>query len=107
MGSSPTAATEYTTMLRRLMDNPHLMRRITGMLIFVSIAEWVVASVVGWVNSVAYVSHLSQLAITISLIPWWQGLRVESRQVEEDIPNEVVDKMVEKTTVEPTDFSSR
>lgn len=84
-----------------LLDNPRLMRRLTGALILVSIVEWIAAGTFGWVNSVAYVSHLSQLAITISLIPWWQGLRVEARQVEEDIPNEVVEKLVEQTTVDP------
>lgn len=81
------------------LDNPHLMRRLTATLILVSVVEWVAATIFGWVNLVSYVSHLSQLAITISLIPWWQGLRVESRQVEEDIPNEVVEKIVENTDV--------
>lgn len=76
------------------------MRKITGCLIVISVLEWIAAGVFGWVNSVAYVSHLSQLAIVISLIPWWQGLRIEARQVEEDIPNEVVDKIVERTTVD-------
>lgn len=82
------------------LENPTLMRRITGVLIPVSVLEWVGATAFGWVNSVAYVSHLSQLAITVSLIPWWQGLRVESRQVEEDIPREVADHLTRTTTLE-------
>lgn len=83
-----------------LFDDPKVMRKITGALIIISIAEWIVAGFVGWVNSVAYVSHLSQLAITISLIPWWQGTKVEARQVEEDIPHEVVDRLVAETDVQ-------
>lgn len=80
-----------------LLDNPRLMHRIIGVLIVLSVIEWGLAHVFGWVSSVAYVSDLSQLAITISLIPWWQGLKIESRQVEEDIPNEVADRLIERT----------
>lgn len=79
------------------------MRRITGVLIPLSVIEWGAATAFGWVNSVAYVSHLSQLAITVSLIPWWQGLRVESRQVEEDIPREVAEHLTEHTTLDKKD----
>jgi hypothetical protein len=87
-------------MIMKILDNPKLMRRITATLIFLSIIEWVAATIFGWVNLVSYVSHLSQLAITISLIPWWQGLRVESRQVEEDIPGAIKKVLVEETTIE-------
>lgn len=76
--------------LIKYLDDPRLMRWVVGALILLSVIEWVGATVFGWVNSVAYVSHLSQLAITLSLIPWWQGLRVESRQV--DDADEKVDK---------------
>jgi hypothetical protein len=85
------------------LNNPVVVRRIVGILIWVSIVEWALAHIFGWVNMVAYVSDLSQLAITISLIPWWQGLRIEVRQVEEDIPNEVANKLIEKTTIEGLD----
>jgi DNA-binding transcriptional regulator of glucitol operon len=87
-------------MIMKILDNPKLMRRITATLIFLSIIEWVAATIFGWVNLVSYVSHLSQLAITISLIPRWQGLRVESRQVEEDIPGAIKKVLVEETTIE-------
>jgi hypothetical protein len=87
--------------MRTVFDNPRLMTRITGFLIIASILEWAAATVFGWVHSVAYVSHLSQLAITISLIPWFQGLRVEARQVEEDIPREVVERVISDTNIEP------
>jgi hypothetical protein len=83
-----------------MMNDPVVMRRVTGVLIILSVIEWIFATFFGLVNQVSYVSHLSQLAITISLIPWWQGLRVESRQVEDDIPNEVTDRLIERTTLE-------
>lgn len=86
--------------LRRLLDDPRVMTRVTGVLIIGSVLEWAAASYFGWVHSVAYVSHLSQLAITISLIPWFQGLRIEARQVSEDIPSAVVERLVAETNVE-------
>lgn len=87
-------------MIQGLFDNPVLLRRIAGWLIILSIFEWAFATFTGLVNQLQYLSHLSQLTFTISLIPWWQGLRVESRQVNEDIPNQVVKKIVEATTVD-------
>ena len=85
---------------RTLSENPATMRRISGMLIICSVIEWTFAGVTGLVNSVAYVSHLSQLTFTISLIPWWQGTKIEARQAEEDIPNDVVEKLVEHTNID-------
>jgi len=84
---------------RGILDNPKLMRKAVGCLIWFSVLEWVAASFLSWVQSVTYVSHLSQLAITISLIPWYQGLRVEGRQEDEDVAEDVKDKLVEKTDV--------
>lgn len=86
--------------LTSYFDDPRVMRKVTGILIIVSIVEWIVAGFVGWVNSVAYVSHLSQLAITISLIPWWQGTRLEVQADEADVPSEVVSKIVKQTTLQ-------
>lgn len=89
-------------MISKLFDNPVLLRRIAGIMIILSVIEWSLATFTGLVHSVTYLSHLSQLTFTISLIPWWQGLRVEARQVEEDIPKEVTQKIIEKTNVEPS-----
>lgn len=86
-----------------IFDNPVLLRRVSGCLILASLVEWGLATVFGAVNSVTYLSHLSQLTFTISLIPWWQGLRVEARQVENDIPDRVVEKVIEKTNVQEAD----
>lgn len=75
------------------------MKWISAFLIWVSIVEWVAAALFGWVNSVAYVSHLSQLAIVISLVPYWQGCRIEARQADADVAGDVVSAIVEETTV--------
>lgn len=87
--------------MKQLFDDPRIWTHITAALIVLSVAEWAAATAFGWVNSVAYVSHLSQLAIVISLIPWWQGTRIEKRQAEEDIPSAVVERIVADTEVEP------
>lgn len=86
----------------RLLDrltSPQLTKRLVGLAIPVSILEWILATSTGWIQSVPYVSHLSQLAITISLIPWYQGLRLETQQDEEDIAEDVKDKLVSETDV--------
>lgn len=75
------------------------MKRLASVVFVTSIIEWVIAWLFGWVYLVAYVSHLSQLTFTISLVPWIQGLRVEARQVEEDIPREVTEHLVQSTNL--------
>jgi hypothetical protein len=46
------------------------------------IARWIVASMTGWINSVAYVSHLSQAALVLGSWSAWQATRVEAQQDE-------------------------
>jgi hypothetical protein len=43
------------------------------------VALWVVATFTGWINSVAYVSHLSQAALVLGSWSAWQGARVEAQ----------------------------
>lgn len=93
--------TPVRSLIDHIFQNPAILRRVAGWLVVASVIEWVEAKLFGWVHMVEYVSHLSQLAITLSTIPWWQGLRVEERQVEEDIPGAVVEKLVKETDVSP------
>lgn len=86
--------------MRNPLDDPKVMKRLAIACFVLSIIEWIMATVFGWVYLVAYVSHLSQLTFTISLVPWIQGLRVEARQVEEDIPDEVVERIIERTSLD-------
>jgi hypothetical protein len=76
------------------------MRSVTGWLVVASLVEWALAGVLGWVHSITYLSHLSQFTFSAALVPWYQGLRVEARQVDEDVPGEVVTRIVEETDVE-------
>jgi hypothetical protein len=47
------------------------------------IALWIVASLTGWIHSVAaYVSHLSQAALVLGSWSAWQAARVEAQQDE-------------------------
>jgi len=62
----------------------------------------------GWVNSVVYVSALSLWALVSGHWSAWQAARVEvSQQSEakrheaEDVPTDVVNKIVAETSVEP------
>jgi len=38
-----------------------------------SVVVWVVASMLGWINSVAFVSHMSMLALVVSFIAAWRA----------------------------------
>lgn len=87
--------------MRNPLDNPKIMKRLAVACLVLSIVEWFFAAIFGWVYLVAYVSHLSQLTFSISLIPWIQGLRVEARQVEEDIPNEVAERVIQRSNLKP------
>ncbi len=68
----------------------------------------------GWLNSVVYVSALSLWALVSGHWSAWQAARVEVRQHEEakqaqqrDIANDVVDAIVDRTTLEPAQLTSR
>lgn len=73
---------QIKTLWISLHGSPTFMRRVYLILIVLSVAEWAVAIFLGWVNSVAYVSHLSQLAITVSLLAPYGAARVEVKQDE-------------------------
>lgn len=62
----------------------------------------------GWLTSITFVSALSLWALVSGHWSAWQAARVEVRQEkeaarreEEDLPAEVVEKIVTHTTVEP------
>jgi hypothetical protein len=91
-----------------VQGDPVFMRRVNGWLAVFFIALIPVSWVLGWLNSVAYVSALSLWALVSGHWSAWQAARVEveqervlvrerSRPVEE----RVVDELVETTDVEP------
>lgn len=38
-----------------------------------SVGVWVIATVVDWIHSVAFVSHISMLALVVSFIAAWRA----------------------------------
>lgn len=83
------------------LDDPVLMRRVNGWLAVFFVALIPVAAAAGWLRSVTFVSALSLWALVSGHWSGWQAARVEVRQVEDDVAAQVVEKIVENTTVDP------
>jgi hypothetical protein len=83
------------------LDDPVLMRRVNGWLAVFFVALIPVAAAAGWLRSVTFVSALSLWALVSGHWSGWQAARVEVRQVEDDVAGQVVEKIVENTTVDP------
>jgi hypothetical protein len=84
------------------------MRRINGWLTIFWIVMIPLSIATGWIHSVAYVSALSLWALVSGHWSTWQAARVEVTQQQEaeereqnPIEDKVVDKMVERTEVNP------
>ena len=83
------------------------MRRVNGWLTIFWILMIPVSMVTGWIDSVTYVAALSLWALVSGHWSAWQAARVEveqqrefEKQQEEDVPGEVVERIVEETEVE-------
>lgn len=87
-----------------IQGDPVFMRRVNGWLtvfwlLMIPISIWT-----GWISSVTYVACLSLWALVSGHWSAWQAARVEVQQAkdaerrhEEDVPGEVVDRIVEET----------
>jgi len=83
------------------------MRRVNGWLTIFWIVMIPVSIATGWISSVTYVAALSLWALVSGHWSAWQAARVEVKQQQEekkreqeDVPAEVVAKIVDETTVE-------
>ena len=66
--------------------------------IFVMLGLWIYAAVTGLVNSVAFVSHMSMLALVLAMIAAWQGSRTEQKQDEQNAEqDEDIDELQGRT----------
>jgi hypothetical protein len=90
-----------------VQGDPVFMRRVNGWLTIFWLAMIPVSLATGWVKSVVYVSALSLWALVSGHWSAWQAARVEVAQKEEaerrdqeDVAEDVVDKIVEKTEVD-------
>lgn len=91
-----------------IQGDPVFMRRVNGWLTIFWIAMIPVSLATGWVKSVVYVSALSLWALVSGHWSAWQAARVEVAQeaeakqrADQDVAQDVIDKMVEETQVDP------
>jgi hypothetical protein len=92
-----------------VQGDPVFMRRVNGWLTIVWLAMIPVSLATGWVKSVVYVSALSLWALVSGHWSAWQAARVEVNQQaeeearkQEDLPGEVVERVIEKTDLRPS-----
>jgi hypothetical protein len=94
-----------------VQGDPVFMRRVNGWLTVFWLLMIPVSLVTGWVKSVVYVSALSLWALVSGHWSAWQAARVEvkqeeaaaEKQEEEDVAGDVVDAVIERTSVEPAE----
>lgn len=91
-----------------VQGDPVFMRRVNGWLAVFWIIMIPISMMMGWLNSVVYVSALSLWALVSGHWSAWQAARVEVQQAldakaaeERDVPSEVVNKIVAETDVNP------
>jgi hypothetical protein len=97
-----------------VQGDPVFMRRVNGWLTIFWIVMIPVSIVTHWISSVAYVAALSLWALVSGHWSAWQAARVEVNQaqeadarVREDIPGDVVERIVADTDVTRTQTPSR
>ena len=90
-----------------IQGDPVFMRRVNGWLTIFWLIMIPVSIATGWISSVTYVACLSLWALVSGHWSAWQAARVEveqakemERREEEDVPGEVVERIVEETEVD-------
>lgn len=91
-----------------VQGDPVFMRRVNGWFAIFWILMIPVSLMMGWLNSVVYVSALSLWALVSGHWSAWQAARVEVKQeqeakaaAEEDVAQNVVQAIIESTEIEP------
>jgi hypothetical protein len=91
-----------------VQGDPVFMRRVNGWLAIFWIVMIPISLMMGWLNSVVYVSALSLWALVSGHWSAWQAARVEVKQQEDakaadaqNVPEEIVERIVEKTEIQP------
>jgi hypothetical protein len=91
-----------------VQGDPVFMRRVNGWLAVLWILMIPISLMMGWLDSVTYVSALSLWALVSGHWSAWQAARVEVAQMEdaekrdkEDLVAEVVAALLARTNVEP------
>jgi hypothetical protein len=96
------------TIWASVQGDPVFMRRVNGWLTILWLVMIPVSIVTHWISSVTYVAALSLWALVSGHWSAWQAARVEvnqareaQRKEQEDVPGEVVERIVEETEVAP------
>ena len=91
-----------------IQGDPVFMRRVNGWLTIFWLAMIPISYTTHWLNSVVYVSALSLWALVAGHWSSWQAARVEvaqkreaRKQRDDPMEDKVVDKILEKTEVNP------
>lgn len=91
-----------------VQGDPVFMRRVNGWLTVFWLVMIPISLAMHWLSSVVYVSALSLWALVSGHWSAWQAARVEVNQenearerAQQDLPGEVVDRIVESTDVQP------
>jgi hypothetical protein len=84
------------------------MRKVNGWLTIIWVVMIPVSILTGWIGSVTYVAALSLWALVSGHWSAWQAARVEVEQArqeqekqQEDVPGEIVERMVTETELRP------
>jgi hypothetical protein len=90
-----------------IQGDPVFMRKVNGWLTIFWILMIPISIATHWIDSVTYVAALSLWALVSGHWSAWQAARVEVNQErerrqreKEDLPGEVVERMVQETDVE-------
>jgi hypothetical protein len=105
---------EMKSLWAAVQGDPVFMRRVNGWLTIFWIAMIPVSAVMGWLNSVTYVSALSLWALVSGHWSAWQAARVEvaqevetKRRAKEDLAGDVVEEILDRTDVGPPSSAAR
>jgi hypothetical protein len=97
-----------------IQGDPVFMRRVNGWLTIFWIVMIPVSIITGWISQVTYVAALSLWALVSGHWSAWQAARVEVQQAQEmekreqeDLPGEIVERVVEETEVDKTGTEMR
>ncbi len=89
-----------------VQGDPVFLRRVNGWLTIFWVAMIPISMMMGWLNSVVYVSALSLWALVSGHWSAWQAARVEVKQevaaeeaTNQDVAQEVVEKLTETQAV--------
>jgi hypothetical protein len=91
-----------------VQGDPVFMRRVNGWLTVFWLAMIPTSMIMGWLNSVVYVSALSLWALVSGHWSAWQAARVEVNQekaadeaAQQDPVSDVVEALIERTDIRP------